>query len=264
MLEDSVRDRHVWISAAERTLADLAAFSEPAREDALAAEIARTGQAHMSWVEMQRSDLELMRGHILSQDLDALIGDENWAALKADLIAAKTEYWTTFDRPAQGAAHLAWFREPRSEDGAAGGPSGPLQSQRVGAGIDPSRSASAAGTKAEEFGITRAPHRMGGPRDVMQGYASPADDDLAVPDIFRRCDGMDVGRCGRVVHLPETLRSPSAAVQAHLCLARRPLTSASGAVAPQVRARSARTIFSFSFWSTMSTVRSMSALGAPS
>jgi hypothetical protein len=32
--------------------------------------------------------------------------------------------------------------------------------------------------KLRNIGVTRAPHRMGGPRDVMQGHANPADDDL--------------------------------------------------------------------------------------
>jgi len=32
--------------------------------------------------------------------------------------------------------------------------------------------------KLRNIGISRAPHRMGGPRDVVQSYASRADDDL--------------------------------------------------------------------------------------
>ena len=62
MLEDRVRDAQRWNSGAERTLAELALFSEPMREDALAAEIARAGEAHRAWVETQRSELELSAG----------------------------------------------------------------------------------------------------------------------------------------------------------------------------------------------------------
>ena len=40
-----------------------------------------------------------MRRHILTQDLDALMGDESWAAMKAGMIAAQTEYWTWSDHP---------------------------------------------------------------------------------------------------------------------------------------------------------------------
>lgn len=32
--------------------------------------------------------------------------------------------------------------------------------------------------KLRSIGISFAPHRMGGPRDCLQGYASPGDDDL--------------------------------------------------------------------------------------
>src|SRR5262249_40093817 len=83
MLEDDLRDKRYLTSAAERSLADLARFSRPASEDALAAEIARVGEAHLSWVETQRSELKRMHRHILTQDLDALMGDESWAAMKA-------------------------------------------------------------------------------------------------------------------------------------------------------------------------------------
>jgi hypothetical protein len=84
-------------SEVEGALADLARLSQQMTEDALAAEIARAGEAHISWVDMQRSELERMRRHILTQDLDALMGDESWAAMKAKMIAAQTEYWMWSD-----------------------------------------------------------------------------------------------------------------------------------------------------------------------
>src|SRR5262249_47008982 len=87
--EDDLRHKRDWHAATERKRADLALFSEPAR----VAEIARAGEAHLSWVDMQRAELERRRQHILTQDLDALIGDETWAAMKAEMIAAGTEYW---------------------------------------------------------------------------------------------------------------------------------------------------------------------------
>jgi hypothetical protein len=183
MSEDHLRSMRDWNSAAERTLADLALFSEPAREDALAAEIGRVGEAHMSWVERQRSELERTHRHILTQDLDALIGDENWAAMKAEMIAAETEYWTwswssepldlrktwatMFDFSNTG-LQLA-LREDvldlYTRDAAARAVIPPA----ILAEIEP---------KLRNIGISRAPHRMGGPRDVLQGYASRADDDL--------------------------------------------------------------------------------------
>jgi hypothetical protein len=98
-LEHYLSYQRVLHSEAEQTLADLARLSQQMTEDALAAEIARAGQAHMSWVDMQKSELERMRRHILTQDLDALMGDDSWTAMKNKMIAAQTEYWMWDDSP---------------------------------------------------------------------------------------------------------------------------------------------------------------------
>ena len=150
-------------------------------EDALAAGVARLREAHMSWVDMQKSELERMRRNILTQDLDALMGDESWAAMKAEMIAAQTEYWTWSDHPIglrkmrltmlDFADHGLKFalREDlldlytRSAAAQASIP------QALRAELEP---------KLRNIYRATTPHRMGGPRDLLQNWADPDDDDL--------------------------------------------------------------------------------------
>src|SRR5215470_2088144 len=171
-------------SDAEGKLADMARLSQQWTEDALTAEIARACDAHMSWVDRQRSDLEHMRKHVLMTDLDALMGDESWAAMKADMIAAETEYWTNFD----GSMECVQLRKMRMTllDYAEHGCKFALREDLLDLY---SRSAAAQASIPDALraelepklrNIYRAttPHRMGGPRDVLQSWAAPDDDDL--------------------------------------------------------------------------------------
>ena len=183
-LENDVLYRRGLHSDAEPKLANMAGLSQQWTEDALAAEIARVGAAHMSWVDMQRSGLERMRKDILTQDLDALMGDERWAAMKAELIAAETEYWTNFD----GSPECVQLRTTRMTlfDYAQSGLKFALREDLLDLY---SRSAAAQASipaalraelepKLRHVSRSSTPHRMGGPRDVMQGWADPDDDDL--------------------------------------------------------------------------------------
>jgi uncharacterized protein YwqG len=179
-LEHYLCYQRVLLSEVEQRLADLARLSQQMTEDALAAEIARVGEAHLSWVETQRSELERMRRHILTQDLDALMGDESWAAMKAKMVAAETEYWTSY-----GAMELRKMRSTMF-DFADHGLKFALREDLLDLY---SRSAAAQASipealraelepKLRHVSRSSTPHRMGGPRDVMQGWADPDDDDL--------------------------------------------------------------------------------------
>jgi uncharacterized protein YwqG len=172
--------QRVLHSEVEQRLAELARLSRQMPEDALAAEIARADAAHMSWLDMQRSELEHMRRHILTQDLDALMGDESWAAMKAKMIAAETEYWmgsdpedlrkirTTLLDYADHGLKFA-LREDlldlytRSAAARASIP------EALRAELEP---------KLRNIYRATTPHRMGGPRELLQNCADPDDDDL--------------------------------------------------------------------------------------
>jgi len=121
-----------------------------------------------------------MHRHILTQDLDALMGDESWAAMKAKMVAAETEYWASY-----GAMDLRKVRHTLF-DFAKHGLKFALREDLLDLY---SRSAAAQASIPEALRaelepklrrIIRAttPHRMGGPRDVLQSRADPDDDDL--------------------------------------------------------------------------------------
>jgi hypothetical protein len=168
-------------SEVEQALAELTRLSQQMTEEAFAAEIARAGEAHMSWVDLQRSELERMRRHILTQNLDALMGDENWAAMKAGMIAAKTEYWMWDDSPIylrkiettlfNYADHGLKFamREDLLDLY--------THSAAARASIPPALLAELE-PKLRNIYRATTPHRMGGPRELLQNYAEPDDDDL--------------------------------------------------------------------------------------
>ncbi len=142
---------------------------------------ARVGEAHLSWVEIQRSELERLRRHILTQDLDALIGDENWAAMKAKMIAAEAVFW----KSSAGGNELYKVREAMFDLSNHGLKLAlredllDLYSRSVAAqaSIPPALRAELE-PKLRHISRSSTPHRMGGPRDVMQGWADPDDDDL--------------------------------------------------------------------------------------
>jgi len=124
--------------------------------------------------------LESLRARILGKDLDAPLGADDWSSLKAELTASPTEYWNNWS----GALRMKsrdtlldyagpyvemalredvldlYTRDPASR---------PAIPPAILAQIEP---------KLRSISISHAPHRMGGPRDVLQGYADPADDDL--------------------------------------------------------------------------------------
>jgi hypothetical protein len=180
-LERDVEYRRQLHAEAAQMLAYLVDLSQQMTEDGLAAEVTRARDAHMSWVEMQRSELERMRRHILAQDLDAHMGDESWAAMKARMIAAQTEYWTWSDYPID----LRTMRLTVLD----------LAHDRLKFALQEdlldlyTRSAAAQASipralrdelepKLRNICRSTAPHRMGGPRDVLQGRAMAGDDDL--------------------------------------------------------------------------------------
>lgn len=163
-------------SEAEKTLADL----QQVNEDAFAAEVASLREAHMSWVDMQRAELERMRRHILTQDLDALMEDESWASMKAGMIAAQTKYWMWSNSPdlrkirrtmldyAESGLTFA-LREDLLDLYTRSATAQALIPEALRAELEP---------KLRNIYRGTTPHRMGGPRDLLQNMADPDDDDL--------------------------------------------------------------------------------------
>jgi hypothetical protein len=162
-----------------RNLADLSVFSRSGGEAALGAEIERLGAAHLIWRDEQPRALESLRTRILGKDLEAPLGADDWSTLKAGLTASPTEYWNnwTYARRKEHGSLLDYgnnslpmvLREDvldlYTRDAAARAVIPPA----IMAEIEP---------KLRNIGISRAPHRIGGPCDVVQDYASRADDDL--------------------------------------------------------------------------------------
>lgn len=159
-------------------IANLSAFSQSG-EEALAAEIERAGAAHLKWLAAQSGILEGVRRHILAKDGEALLGTDDWLALKAELTASPTEYWNKWIFARRKVRrdlldyHGGWLKIAMREDvldlytrDAVARSSIP---PAIRADIEP---------KLRHVGNDRLLHRMGGPRDALQGYASPTDDEL--------------------------------------------------------------------------------------
>jgi hypothetical protein len=167
-------------AAMERgNIADLSVFLRPGGEAELGAEMERTSAAHLKWRTEQIHRLDALRIRILGKDLEAPLGADGWTALKAELIASPTEYWNKWDyaqRKVQcSVLYFAgkWLTMALREDvldlytrDAASRAAIPPD---ILAQIEP---------KLRNIGPSTAPHRMGGPRDVVQSYAEQGDDDL--------------------------------------------------------------------------------------
>jgi hypothetical protein len=162
-----------------RNLAELSAFSGAGGEAALRAEIEQMGAAHLKWRAQRSQMLEAMRARILGHDLEALLNANDWPALKAELTATPTVFWNSWHdgqrKVQRNVLDYAsrWLTMALREDlldlytrDAASRAAIPPELLAV---IEP---------KLRTIGISRAPHRMGGPADVVQSYAEPTDDDL--------------------------------------------------------------------------------------
>ncbi|NPV24100.1 DUF1963 domain-containing protein [Bradyrhizobium aeschynomenes] len=176
---DYQRDLH---AAAKRKLADLVALTQPMTEDALAAEIARAGQAHVCWLERQLAELEDLKRQILTQDLDAMLDDDGWAAMKAAMTAARSEYWMWWSDPPTDLRKVCNSLLDYAQDGLQFALREDLLDlyTRSAAARDAIPEVLRARLEPKLRSISRSttPHRMGGPRDVLQNSADAADDDL--------------------------------------------------------------------------------------
>ena len=177
--EDYIVRQHEAVAVERRNIADLSVFSRPGGEAALGAEMGRTARAHLQWRAEQPQVLESLRTRILGENLEAPLGAGGWSDLKAELTASPTEYWNKWDyaqRKVQrslldyGARWLAMAQREDILD---------LYTRDAAArAVIPPALLTEVEPKLRRLEPMFSPHRMGGPRDVLQGYASPADDDL--------------------------------------------------------------------------------------
>lgn len=62
----------------------------PAGDAFIGAEIERLGKAHLAWAAQLRSSAERLKAHILMQDLDAPLSDEDWRPIEATFQGTST------------------------------------------------------------------------------------------------------------------------------------------------------------------------------
>ncbi len=168
-----------WFPHGERQIAGLAPYSGADGEAALAKEVERDFKRHAEWVEKMRVVLADMSAHIRKHRIDADMPEGEWQTLKAKMTSEKTEYWISWN-----SISVMWRCERSLFDY---GRQYLDDQPRDGLLDTYARSAAAQETIAPEIlaelepklrHIDPAPHRMGGPCDPIQGYATPEQGDL--------------------------------------------------------------------------------------
>jgi hypothetical protein len=163
----------------QKNLTDLAAWTGPEAEAALAAEFRKTSAAYLHWQAAQADVLAGLEALILGQDLDALLAPADWAALHARLAAPGPVHWqrwnlwhlkvrrSLMDHASKWADFALredvldlYTRDEASR--AAIPPEALTQLERRLRHVEPGD----------------ALHRMGGPRDPVQSLAEPGDGEL--------------------------------------------------------------------------------------
>ncbi|MCW2272709.1 DUF1963 domain-containing protein [Rhodoblastus acidophilus] len=124
-------------------------------------DLARPGE---TLVEKRRAELDEIRANILRQGRDAAMSDSEWDELKAKLTSGVTKFWYKWRyQRAIEERSLETMLDAYVRSAAAQATIPPT----ILAELEP---------KLRNIGET--PHRMGGPRDALQGYAEPDDGDL--------------------------------------------------------------------------------------
>lgn len=176
--EDWITQQRGQIVYYEANLADLAPYAVPGGDARLVAEVERARQAHHTWVLAQERLIVEVRAEVVGQDLDAALTDAEWTAIRARLTAARTVRWYVDIRSqsARRSENDLLSRHPNAMEFALREDVLDLYA-RDAAGRDmiPPDLLSALLPLLRDIGCGQAPHRMGGPHDVVQGPDSPGE-----------------------------------------------------------------------------------------
>lgn len=155
----------------ERNLAELAPYSGFGRDVMFAAEVNEAQQAHRAWVLAQARLLAELRAEVLGQDLDAALPQADWEAIRARLTAARTVNWyvnTQLQTASRVEADLL-SRHPKALEFALREDVLDLYARDAkGRDMIPPALLAELEPMLRSIGCGQAPHRMGGPHDVIQ------------------------------------------------------------------------------------------------
>jgi hypothetical protein len=181
-------NEHEAVAKHQQNIADLATFSGSGEETALAREIGELGEAYARWRVDQLQVVASLRERVFREDLDAPLRDEDWAAVRTELGASPVAYWVPWS---------AWVLKTR-RDLMDHVPKWVLEIAMCEDALDlysrDATSRSAIPTELLEqlepkLRNVQVPHRMGGPRDAIQGYAEASDGHL----LFQLCSDNALG-----------------------------------------------------------------------
>jgi hypothetical protein len=160
-----------WIGRLERNLVDLASYADLGGDAVLAAEVDQATQAHRAWVLAQEGLVEELRAEVVTQDLDAAMSEAEWTIIQARLTAARTVQWyvDVRDQSARRSENDLLSRHLRAMEFALREDVLDLYT-RDAAGRDmiPPDLLEELLPLLRDIGCGQAPHRMGGPHDVVQ------------------------------------------------------------------------------------------------
>lgn len=162
-----------------KNLDDLAAWTGPGAEAALAEEFRKTAAAYLDWRAAQADVLAGLQAMILAQDLEAVLAPADWAALRARLAAPGPVHWQKWD---------LWHLKVRRNllDHAGKWAEFALREDVLDLYTRDAASRAAIPPevlpqlerKLRHVEPGEALHRMGGPRDPVQSPAEPGDGEL--------------------------------------------------------------------------------------
>lgn len=174
----SLQGLRAQIADYERNLAELAPYSGFGRDVMFAAEVTEAKQAHRAWVLAQARLLVELRAEVLGQDLDAALPQADWAAIWARLTAARTVNWyvnTQLQTASRVEADLL-SRHPKALEFALREDVLDLYARDAkGRDMIPPELLAELEPMLRSIGCGQAPHRMGGPHDVVQEPDQPGD-----------------------------------------------------------------------------------------
>lgn len=162
-----------------KNLADLAEWTGPGAEEALAAEFRKTAAAYLDWHGAQHAMLAGLQDLIMAQDLESVLPLADWAALRARLTAPGPAHWQKWNLGQVKVRHSLMDRAGNWPGFALREDMLDLYTRDAASrAAIPSEALAQLERKLRHSEPRDALHRMGGPRDPVQSLAEPEDGEL--------------------------------------------------------------------------------------
>lgn len=176
--QDWISQQQQSIAFNDKRLADIEAYTGPGGDALLAAEVARFAEAQRLWLLALPEKIAALRTEILSRDLDAALPGDAWERIRSRLTAERTVSWY-LDIRGKSARKLEddlLSRYPRAMEFALREDVLDLYTRdAAGRAMIPPELLAELEPLVRDIGCGTAPHRMGGPHDVVQSMDEPGD-----------------------------------------------------------------------------------------